>query len=104
MGLAILPGRLEREIEAIGDYLTDKQDMGELETIDENHPLYKHKNWIYEMKNNLTWSENTVTEQIRTEIGKRFTRVLEDAGVYKNNQNGKEAFHRFMVSCGFKLK
>jgi UDPglucose--hexose-1-phosphate uridylyltransferase len=43
-------------------------------------------------------------EKIRNEIGKRFTRVLEDAGVYKNTSKGKEAFHKFMVSCGFNIK
>ena len=50
MGLAILPGRLEREIEAIREYLADKKDMGELEALDENDALYKHKKWIEEMK------------------------------------------------------
>ena len=105
MGLAILPGRLEREIEDITEYLTNDKKMVQLAAIKEEHPLYKHKKWIEEMKNNnINGNKDEVIEKIRVEIGRLFTRVLEDAGVYKNNQQGKAAFHRFMVSCGFKIK
>jgi len=105
MGLAILPGRLESEIEQITKYLLEEKKMQQLDTLGESHPLYKHKKWIKEMKENQisgTWEE--VMERIRIEIGKRFTRVLEDAGVYKNTSKGKEAFHKFLVSCGFNIK
>jgi len=37
-----------------------------------------------------------VTEIIRTEIGHVFTGVLEDAGVYKWNEEGHAAFLRFL--------
>jgi len=52
----------------------------------------------------LSPDHKAIKEQIQVEIGKRFTRVLEDAGVYKNNEKGKEGFHKFMISCGFSLK
>ena len=105
MGLAILPGRLEREIDEITKYLTGEKTMTELAALKEDHPLYKHIKWIEEMeKNNIRGTGHEVTEQIRNEIGKRFTRVLEDAGVYKNTPKGKAAFHKFMVSCGFRIR
>ncbi len=105
MGLAILPGRLESEIEQITQYLLGEREMEQLDTLDETHPLYKHQKWIREMKNiPISGTAKEVMEKIRIEIGKRFTRVLEDAGVYKNTSKGKEAFHKFMVSCGFKIK
>jgi UDPglucose--hexose-1-phosphate uridylyltransferase len=105
MGLAILPGRLESEIEQITRYLMGDAKMEQLDTLDESHPLYKHKKWIKEMKDlPISGTRKEVMEKIRNEIGKRFTRVLEDAGVYKNTSKGKEAFHKFMVSCGFNIK
>jgi UDPglucose--hexose-1-phosphate uridylyltransferase len=105
MGLAILPGRLEDEIEQITRYLMGDAKMEQLDTLDESHPLYKHKKWIKEMKDlPISGTRKEVMEKIRNEIGKRFTRVLEDAGVYKNTSKGKEAFHKFMVSCGFNIK
>ncbi len=105
MGLAILPGRLEREIAAIADYLSGVKDMKEIDLLEEDHPLYKHRYWIHEMKKaNPSGSSEEVMERIRIETGKRFTRVLEDAGVYKNNEQGKEGFKKFMNVCGFSLK
>jgi len=105
MGLAILPGRLEREIEEITQYLIGEKEMAQLDTLDDKHCLYKHRKWIQQMKESTTNStKQEATQNIRTAIGKRFTRVLEDAGVYKNNPKGKEAFHRFLISCGFKTK
>ena len=40
-------------------------------------------------------SEN-VNEILQTETGKVFARVLEDAGVYKRNQEGRDGFIRFL--------
>ncbi|HPF16020.1 MAG TPA: UDP-glucose--hexose-1-phosphate uridylyltransferase [Thermotogota bacterium] len=104
MGLAILPGRLESEIEAIADYLTGVKDIAGIGELDEDHSLFKHRQWIQQMHQmGICGTHEQVMSAIRMEIGKRFTRVLEDAGVYKNNPQGQEAFQRFMNVCGFKL-
>lgn len=104
MGLAILPGRLESEIEAIADYLTGAKDIARIGELDEDHPLYKHRQWIHQMHQmKIHGTQEQVMTAIRIEIGKRFTRVLEDAGVYKNTPQGIEAFQRFMDTCGFNL-
>jgi UDPglucose--hexose-1-phosphate uridylyltransferase len=102
MGLAILPGRLETETFLISEYLTGKKDRSNLDLMNENDPLFKHKDWISEMMNNTEkLSEEEAMNEIKEEIGKKFTKVLENAGVYKNNIEGQLGFGRFMKSCGF---
>lgn len=39
-------------------------------------------------------------EIIRYEVGRVFEQVLEDAGVFKRDKQGKEAFARFVEQSG----
>ena len=41
-------------------------------------------------------------EILKEEVGLVFARVLEDAGVYKCTEEGREAFGRFLKAAGFK--
>ena len=52
---------------------------------------------IYEKTHNIT--KDNIDEIIRLEIGKVFVQVLECAGVYKTDDNGREAFVRFIKYC-----
>ena len=52
---------------------------------------------IYEKTHNIT--KDNIDEIIRLEIGKVFVQVLECAGVYKIDDNGREAFVRFIKYC-----
>ena len=58
--------------------------------------IEKHADWAEEIskKNNIT-AEN-VHEVLQKEIGIVFAKVLEHAGVYKRNKDGKAAFERFI--------
>ena len=42
-----------------------------------------------------------VQEILKNEVGLVFEKVLEDAGVYKCTEEGREAFERFLTSVGF---
>lgn len=85
MGLAILPGRLKDEMIHAMDYLTqDKMDPS----------IKKHLPWLNELKEKKIHS----FEQIQMEIGRRFERVIEDSGVFKQNKEGIEAFQQFIES------
>ncbi|GGM33426.1 galactose-1-phosphate uridylyltransferase [Paraliobacillus quinghaiensis] len=87
MGLAVLPPRLKTEIDQIKAYLLD----GETEV-----PAY-HQAWAEEIKNNNNLlNETNVEEVVHQALGQKFTRVLEDAGVFKSNNEGREAFKRFI--------
>ena len=45
-----------------------------------------------------TITEDNVHEILRMETGKVFAKVLEDAGVYKHDREGREGFIRFLKS------
>ncbi len=95
MGLAVLPARLKGEMELLGEYLVQGKDVNEEES------LQKHADWTREIlakyaEKNIAITEENVTEILQEEIGQVFVHVLEDAGVYKNTEEGREAFRRFI--------
>ena len=92
MGLAVLPARLKGEIELMREYLLAGRDFAE------NEQIAKHKEWAERFVSLYDINENNAEEIIRAEIGKTFVRVLEDAGVYKRTDEGREAFRRFVRS------
>ena len=91
MGLAVLPARLKGEMELLKDYILTGKD------IRSNEQIAKHDDWVDEFLPNYTSiTEENVEEILQQEVGKVFCEVLEDAGVYKCNEKGLEAFHRFI--------
>lgn len=93
MGLAVLPARLKTELDLLAEYLAAGKDAGSDERIS------KHAGWAREIiKRHPTLNEHNVHDIIRQETGHVFLRVLEDAGVYKVTQSGREAFFRFLHS------
>ena len=90
MGLAVLPARLKQELAVLADKIVKGEDLTA------NEITASHAEWAYEiMKNNQITAEN-VTAIIEQEVGKVFAEVLEHAGVYKRNEDGKQAFLRFV--------
>ena len=90
MGLAVLPSRLKDEIELLcGAILADK----DVKAIPE---IEKHAAWLANFADKYEFTADNVRGIIEGEIGKTFTRVLEDAGVYKRGDAGKAAFDRFV--------
>lgn len=98
MGLAVLPGRLNDELDLIVDELRrDKLDIAE------DSELKKHEGWIKEMRSRYgnKMSKEQAEKILRLEVANKFTKVLEDAGVYKNTQEGRTAFIKFIEKMGF---
>ena len=93
MGLAVLPSRLKEEMEILKDYIVNKKD------VESNEKIAKHAEWVYEFskKYDSINSEN-VESILREEIGLVFLKVLEDAGVFKQTEEGIRAFTRFIES------
>ncbi|THE12405.1 UDP-glucose--hexose-1-phosphate uridylyltransferase [Bacillus timonensis] len=85
MGLAVLPARLKTELQEVENYL-----IGETNSV---NPI--HQEWADELKVYNPTKEN-VHELVKREVGKKFMRVLEDAGVYKRDEAGQAAFKRFI--------
>ena len=91
MGLAILPARLKEEMELLAEYLVEKKDIRSCEALE------KHADWaekIVPLHPEL--NADNVMDILKEEIGKVFVGVLEDAGVYKCTEEGREAFARFL--------
>ena len=91
MGLAVLPARLKEEMEILADYLVTGKD------IRSNEKIEKHADWVERFKPNYDEiTEENVMSIIEKEVGIVFTKVLEDAGVFKCTEEGREAFKRFI--------
>ncbi|WP_310603819.1 UDP-glucose--hexose-1-phosphate uridylyltransferase [Anaerosporobacter sp.] len=91
MGLAVLPARLKTEMEQLETALLAKEDIAK------NEALAIHADWAVEVVNkHPEMNADNIHEIIQEEIGIVFAKVLEHAGVYKRDVEGKEAFMRFV--------
>lgn len=90
MGLAILPGRLADELKLLGEYLVHDVSV---ENWDEG--VLKHLEWFEELKAKYVFTKDNVDETLHEEVGLKFKKVLEHAGVFKRNDIGKQAFIKF---------
>ena len=92
MGLAILPPRLKEEVEQVAAYL-----VGEDVSVTDYH-----QEWADELKESHPGLTDKVQalEIVQESVGKIFARVLEDAGVYKQTEEGQAAFMRFVEQVG----
>ncbi|SKB49265.1 UTP-hexose-1-phosphate uridylyltransferase [Lachnospiraceae bacterium] len=93
MGLAILPARLKDEMGILKDAILSGADL----RADEN--ISKHADWAEEfIKKHEVIGEDNIDDILREEIGIVFKRVLEDAGVYRQTEEGQKALKRFTDS------
>lgn len=96
MGLAVLPGRLEKELDIIANILCGEISYNR-EKAQNNEEINKHIPWIEKMlSENLSLNYLEAKELIKKEVGIIFSRVLEDAGVFKRNEKGQEGFNKFL--------
>ena len=92
MGLAVLPSRLKGEMELLAECLVQRKPFEEYEE------LKKHIDWVHEFLPKYDEiNEDNVMDILKEEIGQVFVKVLEDAGVYKCNKEGRKAFERFIA-------
>ncbi len=86
MGLAVLPPRLKDELLEVENYLLGKP----------NHMKVMHLAWAQKLEKQANFTEENVTERVREAVGAVFTRVLQDAGVFKDDKAGHAGFKRFI--------
>jgi UDPglucose--hexose-1-phosphate uridylyltransferase len=92
MGLAVLPARLKNEMAILEEVILAGKNPADDERV------AAHADWFARFKDNYTFTAENTTEILRAEIGKTFVRVLEDAGVYKCTEEGRNAFTKFVDS------
>ncbi len=92
MGLAVLPSRLKTELKAVEEAILSGKDLRKDETT------AKHADWVDSFKADYTFTQDNTEEIIQKEVGLVFATVLEHAGVYKTDAEGRSAFLRFVSS------
>ena len=92
MGLAILPPRLKDEMFEVQKYL-----LGEVQAVADYHQV-----WADELKTKYAGqiTADNVDAVVKKEVGLVFSRVLQDAGVFKDTADGHQAFMRFAQNVG----
>ncbi|MFS0785777.1 UDP-glucose--hexose-1-phosphate uridylyltransferase [Shouchella sp. 1P09AA] len=98
MGLAILPGRLKKELEEIAAVLLNEH----AETSLSQSPYtQKHRHWATELKRRLgqKLTKDNIDDELKKEVGHIFMNVLHHAGVFKDSKDGLEGFNRFWAYC-----
>ncbi|MBM7662728.1 UDPglucose--hexose-1-phosphate uridylyltransferase [Bacillus mesophilus] len=85
MGLAVLPPRLQEELAEIEEFL-----LGNVNIVKDYH-----QNWAQQIKDKYASITNREQAEtiVKEELGKKFVKCLEDAGVLKT----KDAFERFIT-------
>ena len=97
MGLAVLPGRLQNELELIADLLCDNTKYNKEEALN-NPALDKHVPWIEELiEQNRNVSLEEARRIVKESVGQIFSRVLEDAGVFKRTEKGQRGLEKFIT-------
>ncbi|MDR2749188.1 MAG: UDP-glucose--hexose-1-phosphate uridylyltransferase [Clostridiales bacterium] len=94
LGLAILPGRISQDMEAMASFLSSGSAGG--------YDLSVHQEWLDSVKERRgIVPKEQASEIVKEEIGLVFRQVLNDAGVFKHSGIGKAQFAKFMGYCGF---
>jgi UDPglucose--hexose-1-phosphate uridylyltransferase len=90
MGLAVLPARLKAELGEVEKFILGKTDL----------VADYHMDWAKDLKERYQTvaTGSNVEAIVREETGKKFLKALEDAGVYKRNEEGQARFKRFIES------
>ncbi len=90
MGLAVLPARLKEELELL------KQAMLAGTDLRADEATAAHAEWAVGILKRRPFTAANAEAVLQEEVGRVFERVLEDAGVFKRDEQGREAFRRFL--------
>lgn len=91
MGLAVLPSRLAEELDAVKNALLSGKNLCD------NLLTASHAEWAKKiLQEHPNFSSENALDIIHEEVGKVFEQVLLDAGVFKKDDTGRQAFDRFV--------
>ena len=97
MGLAVLPPRLDMDMELLCDVLDGSKDLSFVES-----EFPHHLEWFNSLIKNefLPLTRANALKLLENGVGNRFSEVLECAGVYKMTPKGIKGFENFIHSLG----
>lgn len=91
MGLAVLPSRLLQELKTIENCILEQRPLP--------NELSLHASWFQHLCNTYSkLSQESLHVAIKQEVGHIFKQVLEDSGVYKQDDVGQSGFLRFIAT------
>lgn len=94
MGLAVLPGRLKEELRMLAECMVNEDAARDIEKFPE---VLKHLSWAQGIKESYPQLiPANIQPLLQREVGKVFSKVLEHAGVFKRDEDGRQAFVRFL--------
>ena len=105
MGLAILPARLKTEFKQIAEIINSHASLSKDAAVDKiysellaSDKLAPHGDWVKGIliKGDSIPDSSQIDSFIQKECGIVFSHVLEDAGVFKLNDNGIASFMKFI--------
>lgn len=89
MGLAVLPSRLKKQLEELTTYVCRQTSLPQ--------HLQLHASWVEPLQAKcIGKTKEEIMDILQTRVSEIFLHVLEDAGVYKQTQQGQEGFLRFI--------
>jgi UDPglucose--hexose-1-phosphate uridylyltransferase len=86
IGLAILPARLQTELAMIKQVISDQSVIPQ--------EVAHHAQWIQQLQHD--YNNENIDRYLEQHVALKFTKVLEDAGVFKQTSEGKEAFTKLI--------
>ncbi len=85
MGLAVLPGRLQKEIPVIKDAILHDKNLEEYRY---------HQEWVTQLKKD--YDSQDIDLFIHDQLALKFIECIEDSGVFKQTEDGIKQFNKFM--------
>ena len=92
LGLAVLPGRLESEFAQIAQILKKKN----IEKLQDLSSTAQHYNWVKSFINKYPNYYKNPEEILLKETALTFENMLKDCAIFKDTEQGKKAFKRFI--------
>ncbi len=97
MGLAVLPSRLKKELTLVKEAILENRDFSS------DPEISSHYEWVSEFRKKYdVIDENNIDKILNDEVGLVFMKVLEYAGVYKQDEKGYQGVLRFVVAVNEK--
>jgi len=102
IGTFILPGRLANECREMVKFLTGERKLIELESLDETQPMFKHRSAIFSLvtEHGNQLEKNKAEATVLDYLKKVCVQVIKCTAVFKDDELGREAFNKFMLSIG----
>lgn len=90
LGLAVLPSRLKEELKLIEEAINNG-----IIDISDNSEISIHSEWYKYLTQK--YKEKITMEELKEEVGRVFEKVLEDCGVFKQNEDGINQMNDYIL-------